>query len=95
MTQIQFLSFFSKTAGLIETKWHVESLWDGWLEVCVWDLGHMTKISAILIYGKNPLKIFFLGLNGQWPWTLMCNIGDSGPTKFVQLEMPHRSAHIW
>ena len=26
--------------------------------------GHMTKIAAMPIYGKNPLKIFFSGLDG-------------------------------
>ena len=25
------------------------------------DAGHMTKMAAMPIYGKNPLKIFFLG----------------------------------
>ena len=27
--------------------------------------GHMTKMAAIPIYGKNNLKIFFLGITGQ------------------------------
>ena len=30
-------------------------------EMKIWwhDAGHMTKMAAQLIYGKNPLKIFF------------------------------------
>ena len=29
------------------------------------DAGHMTKMAAMPIYGKNPSKIFFLGTGGQ------------------------------
>ena len=28
------------------------------------NLGHMTKMAAMPIYGKNPSKIFFSGTNG-------------------------------
>ena len=28
------------------------------------DAGHMTKMAAMPIYGKNPSKIFFLGTGG-------------------------------
>ena len=32
-------------------------------EMKIWwhDAGHMTKMAAMPIYGKNPLKIFFSG----------------------------------
>ena len=32
-------------------------------EMKIWwyDAGHMTKMAALPIYGKNPLKIFFPG----------------------------------
>ena len=39
--------FFSETAGPIETKFHMEPLWDGKTIVCSNGRGHM------LIYGKN------------------------------------------
>ena len=29
-----------------------------------YDAGHMTKMAAMPIYGKNPLKIFFPGTSG-------------------------------
>ena len=32
--------------------------------------GHMTKMATMLIY-----------VNGQWPWDLVCIIGDVGPTR--------------
>ena len=40
--------------------------------------GHMTKMAAMPIYGKNPLE-------GLWYWDLVCSIGDVGSTKFVQM----------
>ena len=30
----------------------------GATKVCWWGLGHMTKMAATPIYGKNPLKIW-------------------------------------
>ena len=43
----------------------VEPLWDGGIKVCSWDLGQMIKLFPMPIYGKNPLQIFFLGLERQ------------------------------
>ena len=51
--------FFSETAGPIKAKFYVEPPWVGGTKVCTWDPGHMTKMAATLIYGKNPSKIFF------------------------------------
>ena len=45
--------------------------------------GHMTKMAATPIYGKNPLKIFFS--RTRRPMDLVCSIGDVWPTKFVQM----------
>ena len=42
----------------------------------------MTKMAATSIYGKNLLKSS-PEPEGQWPWDLVCSIGDVGPTKFV------------
>ena len=50
--------FFSKTTGPVIAKLHVEPLWVGGTEVCSWHLGHMTKVAAKPIYGKNSSKIF-------------------------------------
>ena len=51
--------FFSKTACLINVKFYVEPPWVGGTKVCSRHLGHMTKMAARPIYGKNPSKIFF------------------------------------
>ena len=56
--------FFSKTAWPIKAKFYVEPPWVGGTKVCSWHLGHMTKIAAMPIYGKNPSKIFFSRTGG-------------------------------
>ena len=60
--------FFSKTSGPIEAKFHMEPQWDGGRKVCSWGLGHMKKMAATSICGKNPSKIFFPRTKG--PMTL-------------------------
>ena len=50
--------FFSKTAWPIKAKCYVESPWVGGTKVYSRHLGHMTKMAATPIYGKNPSKIF-------------------------------------
>ena len=49
---LRFSIFTSKTAGLIETKLHVEPLLDGVMKHCSWDLGLMIKMVVTPIYSK-------------------------------------------
>ena len=42
-----------KQDGPIEAKFHVKPPWDGRTKVCSNGPGHMTKMAAIPIYGKN------------------------------------------
>ena len=51
--------FFSETAWPIKAKFYVKPPWLGGTKFCLWHLGHMTKMAATPIYGKNPSKIFF------------------------------------
>ena len=51
-------TFFSKTTWPIKAKFYVEPPWEGGTKVCSRHLGHMTKMAATPIYGKNPSKIF-------------------------------------
>ena len=51
--------FFSETASPIKAKFYVENPWVRGTKVCSQHLGHTTKMAAMHIYGKNPLKIFF------------------------------------
>ena len=50
---------FSQTIGPIELKFHVKTPYDKLAKIYVKYFGHMTKMTAMPIYGKNPLKIFF------------------------------------
>ena len=86
-----FSNIFSpETTGPIEVKFHVEPPWDRGTNVCSNGPGHMTKMAAMPIYGKN-LKIFFsrtkkpvtLNLSMQY-WLLeyyqVCSNDDPGLT---------------
>ena len=55
------------------------------MKVCLNGPGHMTKIAAMPIYGKNLKKSSSPEPKGQWPWKLVCSIGSSSTTKFVQM----------
>ena len=43
----------------MKAKFYVEHPWVGGTKVCARDLGHMTKMAATPIYGKNHSKTFF------------------------------------
>ena len=45
--------FSSETALPINPKFYVEPLWEGGTKVCINGPGHMTKMAAMPIYGKN------------------------------------------
>ena len=51
-------NIFSETACPIKAKFYVEPSWVGGTKICSRHLGHITKIAATPIYGKNPSKIF-------------------------------------
>ena len=51
--------FFSKTAWPIKVNFHMEPPWDGGTKVCSNSPGHMTKVTALPICGKNLKKVFF------------------------------------
>ena len=50
---------FSQTLGPIELKFHVKTPYDKLAKIYTKYFGHITKMAATPIYGKNPLKIFF------------------------------------
>ena len=56
--------FSSETAWPIKAKFYMKHLWEGGTNVCINNPGHMTKMAAMPIYGKNPSKIFFSGTTG-------------------------------
>ena len=56
MCVLTFSNNSSETTGPIEAKFHMEPSWDGVTKDCS---GHMTRMAAMPIYGKNLKKIFF------------------------------------
>ena len=44
----------------------------------------MTKMVAMPIYVKNLKQSSFPEPKGLWPWNLVCSIGGSSNTKFIQ-----------
>ena len=51
--------FSSETTGPIEDNFHMEPPWDGGTKACSNGPGHMTKMAAMPIYGKNLKKSSF------------------------------------
>ena len=45
----------------------------------------MTKIATMPIYGKNFKKSSSQEPKGRWAWNLVCSIGCSNTTKFIQM----------
>ena len=50
--------FFSETTWPIKVKFYVEPPWEGGTKVYINGPGHMTKVAAMPIYGKNLKKNF-------------------------------------
>ena len=76
-----FPNIFSKITGPIETKFHVEPPWVGGMKVCSGGLGHMTKMAATPVYGKNHLKILFSRTKGPMTLGLGMQHWGHGPNK--------------
>ena len=80
-----FSNILSETTGPIKVKFHMEPPWDGGTKVC--SPGHITKMAAIPIHSKS-LKESSTEPKDWWPWNLVCCIGCSSTTKFVQMMNP-------
>ena len=63
--------FSSETAWPIKAKFYVEPPWEGGTKVYINGPGHMTKMAAMPIYGKNPSKIFF----SRTGWPIFTKLG--------------------
>ena len=69
--------FSSETAWPIKAKFYLEPPWEGGTKVCINGPGHMTKMAATPIYGKNLKKSSSPEPAGR---NLVCSIGDSCPS---------------
>ena len=70
----------SETAWPIKAKFYVEPPWEGGTKVCISGPGHMTKMAAMPIYGKNLKKSSSPEPAGRFPRNLVISIGDSCPS---------------
>ena len=76
-----FLKIFSsETAWPIKAKFYVGLPWEGGTKVCINGPGHMTKMAAMPIYGKNLKKSSSPEPAVRFPRNLVCSIGDSCPS---------------
>ena len=51
----------SETTWPFELKFHMKNTYDRLAKIYTNCTGHMTKMATTLIYGKNPLSVFFSG----------------------------------
>ena len=77
--------FFSKTVGQFVTKIHMKAWRRTGMKICTNELGHMTNMAAMPIYGKNLKKSSSPEPLDPWPWNLVCNIVYGSTTKVVQI----------
>ena len=49
------------------------------------ELGHMTNMATMPVYGKNLKKSSTPEAIGWWPWNLVCSIVYASTTKVVQI----------
>ena len=77
--------FSSETTGPIEAKFHMKPPWEWGTKVYSNCPGHMTKMAAMPICGKNFETSSSPELRGAWPWNLVCSIRCTSTTKLVQM----------
>ena len=75
----------SEITRSFELKFHMKTPYDRLAKMYTKCTGHMTKMATTPIYGKTLLMSSSLEPKGQWPWDLVCSIGDMGPTRFAQM----------
>ena len=51
-----FSNISSETTGPTKVKFHMEPSWDGGTKVCLIGPGHVSKMAAMPIYGKDLKK---------------------------------------
>ena len=55
------------------------------MKIYINELGHMTNMAVMPIYGKNLKKTSFPEPIDPWPWNLVCIIVYASTTKIVQI----------
>ena len=78
--------FFSKTVGSFGTKIHMKAWGRIGMKIYTNELGHMTNMATMPIYGKNLKKSSSPEPIDPWPWNLVCSIMYGSTTKVVQIK---------
>ena len=77
--------FSQKTVGQFGTKVHMKA-WGGiGIKIYINELGHITNMATMPIYGKNLKKSSSPEPIDRWPWNLVCSIVYGISTKVVQI----------
>ena len=85
VTQISKLKLvFPKNSRAIWNQRSYESLRGIGMKIYINELGHMTNMAAMPIYGKNLKKSSPEPID-RWPWNLVCSIVYGSSTKVVQI----------
>ena len=74
--------FFSETAKPISFKFHMQPPSKGGKKICIYHLGHMTKMAAMPIYGKNLIKSSCPEPLSRLPSNFVCSISGVIPLEF-------------
>ena len=77
--------FFSKTVWRFRTKVHMKAWRRIGMKINTNELGHMTNMAAMSIYGKNLKKSSSPEPIKRWPWNLVCSIVYGSTTNVVQI----------
>ena len=86
VTQISMLKLiFSKSVLRFGTKAHMKAWGRKGMKIYTNELGHMTNIAAMPIYGKYLKKYSPREPIDRWLWNLVCSIVYGSTTKVVQI----------
>ena len=87
---VHHLSTFSKDFSYYRVIFHLISnaafrQWGDGEKIYVFGWGHMTKMAAVSIYGRNQSS--FSELLGWLPWNLVCSFWESSTTKLYYIKL--------
>ena len=86
VTQISKLKLvLAETVGRFGTKIHMKAWGRIGMKIYTNELGHMTNMAAMPIYGKNLNKSSSREPIDRWPWSFVCSIVYASTTKVVQI----------
>ena len=81
----KFKLVFLKNNWAIGTKVHMKAWGSMRMKIYTNELGHMTNMATMPIYGKNLKKSSSPGPIDWWPWNLVCGIICASTTKVIQI----------